>query len=230
MLKFKELPDEEKPRERLLLYGVEVLSNEELLMILLKTGTRKYSVKELANLVLMKSGGIKKLKDITIHKLMEIDGIGKVKAIELMALIELSKRIQMSNNDIEVMKCNDPMTIISYFNYLFIDKKQEEFYVIYLDHKKKYLDKKRLFIGSINSSIAHPREIFKNAYLLSASFIICIHNHPSGDPTPSYEDVMITKNLKNIGEMHAIYLVDHIIIGNNCYYSFYEDNNILNNK
>ena len=107
MLKFKELPDEEKPRERLMLYGVDVLSNEELLMILLKTGSKKYSVKELANLVLTKSGGINKLKDITIHKLMEIDGIGKVKAIELMALIELSKRIQMSNVDIEVMKCID---------------------------------------------------------------------------------------------------------------------------
>ena len=92
MYKFKELPDEEKPRERLMLYGVDVLSNEELLMILLKTGSKKYSVKELANLVLTKSGGINKLKDIAIHKLMEIDGIGKVKAIELMALIELSKK------------------------------------------------------------------------------------------------------------------------------------------
>lgn len=230
MLKFKELPDEEKPRERLLIYGVDCLSNEELLMILLKTGTKKYSVKELANLVLTKSGGIKKLKDITIHKLMEIEGIGKVKAIELMALIELSKRIQMSNTDMEVMKCNDPITIISYFHSLFVDKKQEEFYVIYLDNKKKYLDKKKLFIGSINSSIAHPREIFKYAYLLSASFIICIHNHPSGDPIPSKEDIWITENLKKIGELHAIYLVDHIIIGRNCYYSFYESNEVLNNK
>ena len=88
--------------------------------------------------------------------------------------------------------------------------------------------KKRLFIGSINSSVAHPREIFKYAYLLSASYIICIHNHPSGDPTPSREDIQITKNLNNIAKIHAIYLIDHIIIGNNQYYSFYQDNNVLN--
>ena len=230
MLKFKELPDEEKPRERLLMYGTDNLSNEELLMIVLKTGTKKYSVKELANQVLVRSGGIKKLKDMSIQKLMEIEGIGKIKAIEIMAVIELSKRMQLEVSDMEVIHCTDPGTIIQYFHTLFIDKKQEEFYVIYLDNKKKYLDKKKLFVGSISSSIAHPREIFKYAYLLSASFIICIHNHPSGDPTPSKEDIWLTENLKKIGELHAIYLVDHLILGKNCYYSFYESNEVLNNK
>lgn len=230
MVKFKELPAEEKPRERLLLYGVENLSNEELLMILLKTGTKKCSVKELALEVLAKSGGIQNLKKMTLNHLKEIKGIGMVKAIEMVAMIELSNRMQVDVTEKEMMSCTDPKTIIRYFHSLFQDKLQEEFYVIYLDNKKRYLDKKKLFVGSINASIVHPREIFRNAYLVSASFIICIHNHPSGDPTPSQEDIVLTRNLQSIGQMHAIYLVDHIIIGQKCYYSFYEDKNILNNN
>ena len=128
--------------------------------------------------------------------------------------------------DKELLVCNSPDKIIKYFNYLFRDSYQEEFYCLYLDNKKKCLGKKKLFVGSINKSIAHPREIFKEAYLLSASAIICIHNHPSGDPTPSKEDIMITRNIYEIGVIHSIKLVDHLIIGNNSYYSFYEDGKI----
>lgn len=229
-MKFKELPNEDKPRERLTLYGAKSLSNEELLMILLKSGTKKHSVKDLANQILNTSGGIRNLKDMTYQKLMTIDGIGKVKAIEIEAIVELAKRIYMEKSMNDIVKCTDPKTIIYYFNSLFKDKKQEEFYVIYLDNKKNYLDKKKLFIGSINASIVHPREIFKQAYLLSASYIICIHNHPSGDPLPSREDIEFTSKLYNIANLHSIYLVDHIIIGRDAYYSFYENNNILNNK
>lgn len=229
-MKFKNLPDEEKPRERLYLYGAGVLSNEELVMILLKTGTRKFSVKELAFELLSQSGGVRNLKNMTYQKLVQIEGIGHVKAIEILALIELSKRIQEKVTLPDILNCASPSNIIGYFHDLFMDKKQEEFYVLYLDNKKKYLDKKKLFVGSINYSIAHPREIFKNAYLISASFIICIHNHPSGDPTPSKEDINLTKNLNEIGNMHAIYLVDHLIIGKDCYFSFYESHCILNTK
>ena len=229
-MKFKEIPEEEKPRERLLLYGSNFLSNEELLMIILKTGTKKISVKELANNLLISTKGINNLKNINYNNLIKIEGIGKVKAIELLAIIELSKRMNNQYQEQELIKCTSPKNIINYFHNLFIDKKQEEFYCIYLDNKKNYIAKKKLFIGSINNSIAHPREIFKEAYLLSASFIICIHNHPSGDPTPSKEDINITSNLYKISNLHAIYLIDHIIIGKNSYYSFYEDNNIINNK
>ncbi len=229
-MKFKNLPDEEKPRERLYLYGAKNLSNEELMMILLKTGTKKQSVKDLSFALLIESGGVRNLKNMTYQKLIQIDGIGKVKAIEILALIELSKRMQEQISLPDILNCASPSNIITYFNYLFLDKKQEEFYVLYLDNKKKYLDKKKLFVGSINYSIAHPREIFKNAYLISASYLICIHNHPSGDPTPSKEDIQITKNLDEIGKMHAIYLVDHLIIGKDCYFSFYESHCILNTK
>lgn len=230
MFKFKELPDEEKPRERLVMYGPSNLSNEELLMILLKTGTKKMTVKELAVEVLGYSGGLKNLREMTLNKLMEIEGIGRVKAIEILAVVELSKRVQERVGVQDILKCATPNAIVGYFHELLWEKKQEEFYVLYLNNKKKLLDKKRLFVGSINFSVVHPREIFKHAYLLSASFIICIHNHPSGDPTPSFEDRELTLKLKNIGELHAIYLVDHIIIGNSCYYSFYEDHNVLNTK
>lgn len=229
-MKFKTLPDEEKPRERLFLYGAKNLSNEELLMILLKTGTKKISVKDLAGELLIKSGGIRNLKNITYPQLIQIEGIGKVKATEILALVELSRRIEENVPLVDVLNCTSPEVIIRYFHHLFKEKKQEEFYVLYLDNKKNYLEKKRLFIGSINYSIAHPREIFKNAYLLSASFIICLHNHPSGDPTPSKEDIQITKNINEIGTLHAIFLIDHIIIGRDCYYSFHENHHILNTK
>ena len=199
-------------------------------MIFLKTGTKNQSVKELAVSILTEIGGIQHLKDLTFHKLMKIDGIGKVKAIELCALIEFSKRIGMSVTERDLVSFTDPSIIIQYFHEIYRDVQQEEFYCVYLDHKKKFLDKKKLFVGTINSSIVHPREVFKEAYLLSASFIICIHNHPSGDSTPSQKDIVVTKKLKELGEIHAIYLVDHLIIGNHCYYSFYENHFILNTK
>ena len=188
-----------------MLYGSKSLSNEELLMIILKTGTKGKSVKELAIDVLSKCGGIQNLKNISVQKLLEIDGIGKVKAIEICGMVELFRRVYHTVNEKDLVLFNHPEVIIKYFYYLFLDLKQEEFYCIYLNQKKKYLDKKKLFVGTINSSIVHPREIFKEAYLLSASFIICVHNHPSGDVTPSKEDIIITKRLKELGELHGIY-------------------------
>lgn len=225
-MKLKNIPKVELPRERLLMYGEESLSNEELLSIILKTGTKKYNVKEVSYNLLSVIGDVSNLKDIGINTLEQVEGIGKVKAIELKAIIELGRRIYQEVLDKDLMVCNSPDKIIKYFNYLFRDSYQEEFYCLYLDNKKKCLGKKKLFVGSINKSIAHPREIFKEAYLLSASAIICIHNHPSGDPTPSKEDVMITRSIYEIGVIHSIKLVDHLIIGNNSYYSFYEDGKI----
>ena len=105
-------------------------------------------------------------------------------------------------------------------------KKQEHFYCIYLDAQKKIIRDKLLFIGTLNQSLVHPREIFKEAYLLSATYIICIHNHPSGDASPSSNDIQLTKKVKEIGDIHGIGILDHIIIGDNNYYSFYEDNNL----
>ena len=235
-IKIKQLPISERPYEKLELYGEKALSNAELLAIIIKSGTKEESSVQLAKKILslnnntMETDDLNFLRDLSIEELMQIKGIGKVKAIELLAITELGKRIYMSINETDMINCTNPNNIIHYFNSLFLDKRQEEFYVWYLDNKKKFLDKKRLFIGSVNTSIAHPREIFKHAYLLSASYIICIHNHPSGDPTPSKEDIKITENIYQLGNLHAIYLIDHLIIGKNNYYSFYENNHILNNK
>lgn len=223
---FKKLPKKDKPRERFLKVGENNLTNEELLEIVFKTGTRDFSVKELSCLLLSKITDITKLKDISVKELTDIKGIGIVKAIELKCAIELGRRVYEEITIDNVIECTNPSNIIKYFNYLFKDKKQEEFYVLYLDNKKKYLSHKLLFVGSINYSIVHPRDIFREAYLNSASYIICIHNHPSGDATPSCEDIEITKRLVDIGNIHSIPLIDHIVIGSDNYYSFYEDNNL----
>lgn len=226
MINFKNIPESDKPRERLYQYGSENLSDEELISIILKTGTKGMSVKEVSLKLLENVGDIKKLKDIGINTLMGINGIGKVKAIEIKAAIELGRRIYIDNNKLGGIILNNSLKIYEYFKDLVGDKKQEYFYTVYVDTKGRYIDKKCLFVGTINNSIVHPREIFKEAYLLSANGIICIHNHPSGDPTPSKEDIVITRKIKEIAMIHGIRLVDHLIVGVNSYYSFYEDNKL----
>ena len=226
MINFKNIPESDKPRERLYQYGSENLSDEELISIILKTGTKGMSVKEVSLKLLENVGDIKRLKDIGINTLMGINGIGRVKAIEIKAAIELGRRIYIENNKLGGIILNNSLKIYEYFKDLVGDKKQEYFYTVYVDTKGRYIDKKCLFVGTINNSIVHPREIFKEAYLLSANGIICIHNHPSGDPTPSKEDVMITRKIKEIAMIHGIRLVDHLIVGVNSYYSFYEDNKL----
>lgn len=225
-MNLKDLPNEEKPRERLIKYGKENISNNELIEIILKSGTRKYGLKEISHNILSSVNNINELKNIEINSLAIIPGVGKIKAIELVAAIELGRRVYMEENYNDLVYLTNPKSIISYFNNLFNGIKQELFYVIYLDNQKKYIDKKLLFKGTVNYSLVHPREIFKEAYMLSASYIICIHNHPSGNATPSSNDIELTGRIKNIGNLHGIILIDHIIIGKNNYYSFYEDNNL----
>lgn len=227
MSSLKNIPKSERPRERLYQYGPSNLSNEELLSIILKSGNKKYSLKEIVHQLLSHLDNITDLKKENIVSLMQIPGISQIKAIELIATLELGKRVYAEVSLEEVISCTTPTNIIKYFNYLFQDKKQEEFYVIYLDNSKKFLAKKKLFVGTISSSLVHPREIFKEAYLLSASYIICLHNHPSGNCLPSKEDVDITRKIKEIGLIHSIFLIDHIIIGQNNYYSFYENKYII---
>ncbi len=225
-MKFKNIPNSLKPRERLINFGADNLSDEELLSIILKTGTKEKNVKQLSLEILSKFNNITELKKISYQNLIEINGLGIAKATELIAVVELGKRIFQNITIEQMIKCTNSKNIVDYFSYLFKDKKQEEFYVIYLDSKKKYISKKRLFVGSINFTIAHPREIFKEAYLLSASSIICIHNHPSGDATPSKIDNAITEKIRQIGLLHDITLVDHLIIGKEKYYSYFENNKI----
>ena len=220
----KNIPVSERPRERFKKYGKENIGTSELISIILNTGTKDKSVIELSDNILKSINEIGDLKNITLNKLKTIDGIGEVKAIKLLSAIELGKRVYYDKN-LDKIKLNSANKVFDYMKDRFNDNKQEYFYVLYLDTKKYLIDKKLLFIGTINKSVVHPREIFKYAYLLSASSIICVHNHPTGDPTPSKEDILFTKSLIDIGNIQDIKLVDHIIIGKE-YYSFFENGNL----
>ena len=216
----KDIPKEERPRERFIKYGAENLKTSELISIILNTGTKELSVIDLSNNILKSINEVSDLKYLTLNKLKNINGIGEVKAIKLLSALELGKRVYFDKN-ISKIKMNNTKIIYDYMKDRFKDNKQEFFYAIYLDTKKNLIDYKLLFVGTINKSIVHPREIFKYAYLLSASSIICVHNHPSGDTEPSKEDIELTKSLIEIGNIQGIRVIDHIIIGNN-YFSFYE--------
>ena len=218
----KDLPISERPRERFIKYGKEYLSNEELLSIVLKTGSKDMSAKELSNCILKEIKDITKMKDMSINNLIKIKGIGKVKAITLLAAIELGRRVHEDKYNYNV-KLDTSTKIYEYIKKDLVTKKQEFFYCLYLDNKKRLIEKKLLFIGTLNNASVHPREIFKNAYLLSADSIVCIHNHPSGDVLPSKEDILLTKKLIEIGKINGINVIDHIIIGHNNYYSFYDN-------
>lgn len=218
----KDIPVEERPRERVLNNGVESLSNSELLSIILRCGTKDKSVKDLSLEIITMIGDISNFKDITLNKLLSIKGIGLVKAIELVSVVELSKRIY-SNNDKNFIKINSSKDVFFHYKDLFLDVKQELFYCLYLNNKNYVIERKLLFMGTINRSVVHPREIFKNAYLSSASGIICIHNHPSGDVKPSIEDKRLTKALVEISHIQNIPILDHVIIGEDSYFSFMEN-------
>ena len=185
----------ERPRERLERYGASKLTTEELIAIIIKTGTKECSSKVLASNILSNLKKISDFTDISINTLTDIKGIGKTKAITLLAAIELGKRVY-SDEKREFISFLDASSIFNYYRIKFFNKKQEYFYVIYLDNQKNFITDKELFIGTINMSVVHPREIFKEAYINSASYIICLHNHPSGDPLPSKEDINLT-NRKN---------------------------------
>ncbi|UQD52898.1 hypothetical protein C0971_13255 [Bacillus methanolicus] len=220
-LMIRDFPEDERPRERFIQSGPESLSNHELLAILLRTGTKHESVLQLANRLLTHFEGLRLLKDATLEEITEIKGIGKAKAIQVLAAVEIGRRI--SN------LCYDERYVIRSpedgARYLMNDMRflsQEHFVCLYLNTKNQVLHKQTIFIGSLNASIVHPREVFKEAFRRSAASIICAHNHPSGDPTPSREDIEVTKRLGECGKIIGIDLLDHLVIGENKYVSLKE--------
>ena len=218
----KNLPNNEKPRERLLLHGPRYLSNEELLAILIGTGSKGISSKNLANELLSSLEHITDLRNITLESLTNTKGIGNVKAINILAAVELGRRVYQTDLTNNQESFTNAFMIYEYFKSELTNLKQEHFYVVYLDHKKQLIKYKLLFIGNSNQSLADPSIIFKEAYLSDAKFIICIHNHPnSNNPKPSTDDINFTNKLNKLAKLHSIPLLDHIIIGNQTYYSFY---------
>lgn len=226
MYTIKEIPVSERPRERLKEVGVENLTDKEILSIILKNGTKDKNVNELS-LELLNNYNLLDLKNISLNELIKIKGIGEVKAIELLASIELGKRIFLREEN-KLTKLENPKKIWSSSKYIFNGLKQEYFYCYYFNNKQELIERKCIFMGTINSSTTHTREIFKEAYRVSASSIVCLHNHPSNDVTPSKADILFTERLMKTGNIQGIPVVDHIIVGENSYYSFYEHINILN--
>lgn len=216
-MKLKDIPKNERPREKLIENGVDALTNEELISIILKTGTKNKSVKELSSEILSKVSNINNLKDCSINYLLEVKGIGNTKACEVLAAIELGKRIYLFKE--KKTRITSSKDVFNNMRYYLGECNQEYFYCMYLNNKNEIIERRLLFMGTVNRSVVHPREVFKYAYLSSASGIICIHNHPSGDVNPSREDINLTKALIEIGKIQAIPVLDHVIIGKDKYYS-----------
>ncbi|PHD72659.1 hypothetical protein COF64_20565 [Bacillus sp. AFS043905] len=217
----RDYPKEERPRERFLQDGPQSLSNQELLALLLRTGSREESVLQLSGRLINSFKGLRLLKEASVEELTVIKGIGEAKAIQILASIELGRRINnLNDQDRYVIRspedganyCMEEMRFLS----------QEHFVCLYLNTKNQVLQKTTIFIGSLNASIVHPREVFKEAFKRSAASIICLHNHPSGDPSPSREDIEVTKRLVECGKIIGIEVLDHIIIGEHKYVSLKE--------
>lgn len=223
--KIKDLPLDERPREKLKYKGKESLSNEELIAIILKTGSKEKSVKEIAIELTKKLNNIRDLNNISIQDLTKIKGIKEVKAITLIAAIELGKRVT-AYVDEEKLKIKSAEDVFNLFRAKIIGLKQEHLISIFLNTKNEIITYKTIFIGTQNKSVTHPREIFHYAIKYSAVKIILVHNHPTNDTTPSREDIDFTNDIKEAGSLLKIPVIDHIIVGETNFFSFY-DNHLI---
>lgn len=219
-LKIKDLPLEERPRERLIKQGPKALSNAELLAILLRNGSVEENVLDLSKR-LLNEYNLKSLSRRSVNRLKAVFGIGEVKACQIIAAFELGRRLA-SFTDTKKQKIESAKDISKIFIPEMSSLKKEHFKGIYLDSRKKIIKEETIFIGTLNSSVIHPREIFQVALAEGAAALILVHNHPSGDPKPSDDDIEITKQLVKAGEILGIEVLDHIIIGNKRYFSFRE--------
>lgn len=218
----KSIPEEDRPQEKLLKYGANNLSNSELLAVILRTGNKEENVLKLSQRILSEDNrGLKNIAEGTMQKFKAFKGISDVKAAQLMALSELSKRI--STLKIERIKISSPsdaaVVMMEEMRYY----KKEHFKIILLDTKNNITKISQISVGSLNSSIVHPREVFAEAVINSASSVILVHNHPSGEAEPSHEDIVLTNRLDECGKILGIKVLDHIIIGDGVFYSFKEE-------
>lgn len=211
-LSLRDVPDEERPRERMQQFGAHALSNVELIAILLRTGTISESAVSLAQKVLVQSGGLRNLVDVSTNQLMTIKGIGSAKALQILAGIELGRRLASTALD-KMMTIRTPQDVANYLMEELRYLQKEHFVCLFMDTKNHVMGKETLSIGSLNASIVHPREVFRAAIKRGSASIICVHNHPSGDPHPSPEDIEMTNRLIEAGQIIGIEVLDHIIIG-----------------
>ncbi|MDW7740018.1 MAG: DNA repair protein RadC [Bacillota bacterium] len=217
----KDLPFEERPREKLKQFGSGALSNAELLAILLRVGNRQESAVQLATRILAQSGGLRSLPDLTLEDLQQNKGIGPDKAVMIKAALELGCRLATTPRESSGSITN-PRQAADLFMEELRYKKKEYFKILLLNTKNHVLSREEISVGSLSASIVHPREIFNIPLRKSASSVILIHNHPSGDPSPSREDLEVTRRLVDAGNILGINVRDHIIIGDGCFFSFRE--------
>ena len=224
-IRIKDMNKDDMPREKMISKGVKYLSNSERLAILIRTGSKKYNALDLSYLIIKSSeNGIRGLHEMSIEELCKIDGVGPSKATIIKAALELGNRISTYIPD--KYKIKNPWDIYVYYMEEMRYMKKEVFKIVLLNTKNEIIRDVDISIGSLNSSIVHPREVFVEAIKKSANSIILLHNHPSGNPTPSEEDVRITERLICSGEIIGIEVLDHIIIGDGEYYSLKEKGDI----
>jgi len=216
-----DLPEEERPRERLLKHGTESLSNIELLGIILRTGSREENVISLCSRIFSEYS-IKQLSLANVTRLMEIHGIGKAKASQIAAVFELARRLETYMEEPK-QKVRSPKDVYALMYPKMREQKKEKFVTLYLDTKNQILKEELISVGSLNASIVHPREVFKSALMESSASVIMVHNHPSGDPSPSREDILVTEKLVEGGKLLGIDVLDHIIIGEGRYVSLKDE-------
>jgi len=214
-----DLPLSERPRERLMKLGAEALSAQEILALILGRGTKGESVMVIAQNLIREFGNLKGIANASVEELMKVKGVGQAKATQLKAAFELGKRLEAPFDEGKKIAVKSPEDVVRLIKTELKDKKKEHFFVILLDTRNQYLGKDKVSVGSLDTSIVHPREVLKPALSLSAASVILVHNHPSGDPEPSEEDIKLTKRLVEAAEIMGIDVLDHIIIGDKKYLS-----------
>ncbi|MDD2370594.1 MAG: DNA repair protein RadC [Firmicutes bacterium] len=219
--KIKDMPKYLRPRERSLDVGMNNLSDQEVLAIIIRCGYREHTALDVSVNLLHKYGSLKNISKLTVEDLCKIKGIGKDKSLMVMAAFEIGRRSTIEKINKKQILSSKDASIVLETSLRGLNK--EHFIILMLNTKNYLLGIETISIGSLNSSIVHPRELFKSAINKSAAGIILAHNHPSGDATPSKEDIEVTKRIKSGGQLLGIDVIDHIIIGDNCYYSFKEE-------
>jgi len=217
----KALAPNDRPREKLLRCGVETLGDNELVALVLGTGVRARSVLTVAQDVLACSGGVRGLARARAEDLSRVSGVGGPRAARLLAAVELGRRTVRSEVG-ERPRLLSSRELADYLMPIYAAHREERVGIVMLDAKRRVIRTEVLSVGSLHSSIAHPREVFRAAALASASSIAIFHNHPSGDPHPSPDDVALTHTLVAAGEVMGIPVVDHVILGDGCWFSFLE--------
>ena len=221
-MKIKDLPESSKPRERFLKHGPEALSDAELFAIILRTGLVGENVMEMSNRLISKFGLVN-LFDCSLKELQEIKGIGPNKAMQLLAIAELGKRYDQEKNAVKKISCAED--VFKLFHTRLRDKKQEHFYLVMLNNQNNIMGEQLVTMGTLDSSVIDSREIFKHVIKNSIAKVILVHNHPGGDPNPSEEDLEVTKDMIESGNLLGIKVIDHVIIGREGFWSWKERKN-----